>query len=45
MLQGNIDLIRAELVRRGGTLCPEQPARVLLGGSAEQGRRDPEGVS
>ena len=45
VLQGRIDLIRAELVRRGGTLCPEQPARVLLGGSAEQGRGGPEGVS
>ena len=45
VLQGRIDLIRAELVRLGGTLCPEQPARAQLGGSAEQGRGDPEGVS
>ncbi len=45
VLQGRIDLIRAELVRRGGTLCPEQPARVLLGRTAEQGRGAPEGVS
>jgi hypothetical protein len=32
VLQGRIDLIRAELVRRGGvTLSPEELARVLLG--------------
>jgi hypothetical protein len=31
LLQGRIDLIRAELVRRGGiTLSPEDLARVLL---------------
>ncbi len=46
VLQGRIDLFRAELVRREGAIrCPEQPARVLLGGSAEQGRGGPEGVS
>ena len=46
VLQGRIDLFRAELVRRGeAILCPKQPARVLLGGSAEQGRGDSEGVS
>jgi hypothetical protein len=46
VLQGRIDLIRAELVRRGGAaLSPEQLARVLLGGSAEKGRGDPEGAS
>ena len=32
VLQGKIDLIRAELVRRGGViLSPEELARVLLG--------------
>jgi hypothetical protein len=46
VLQCRIDLIRAGLVRRGGTaLSPEQLARVLLGGSAEKGRGDPEGAS
>ncbi len=41
VLQGRIDLIRAELVRRGGaTLSPEELARVLPGGSAQQGRVD-----
>ena len=33
VLQGRIDLIRAELVRRGdGVLSPEDLARVLMGG-------------
>ena len=46
VLQGRIDLIRAELVRRGGAaLFPEQSVCVLLGGSAEKGRGDPEGAS
>ena len=46
VLQGRIDLIRTELVRRGGTaLSPEQLARVPLGGSAEKGRGDPGGES
>ncbi len=46
VLQGRIDLIRAELVRRGGAaLSPEQLARVLLGRSAGKGRGDPEGAS
>ena len=47
VLRGRIDLDGAELVRRGGAaLSPEQPARVLLlGGSAEKGRGDPEGAS
>jgi hypothetical protein len=32
IIQGRIDLIRAELVRRGGvTLSPEELARILLG--------------
>ena len=35
VLQGRIDLIRAELVRRGGaTLSPEELARVLMGGAS-----------
>ena len=35
VIQGRIDLIRAELVRRGGaTLTPEELARVLLGNTA-----------
>ncbi|MBA2442906.1 MAG: hypothetical protein H0V53_10960 [Rubrobacter sp.] len=43
LLQGRIDLIRAELVRRGGsTLSPEQLARVLLGEIPSE-RSDPEG--
>jgi hypothetical protein len=34
VIQGRIDLIRAELVRRGGVaLSPEELARVLLDGS------------
>ncbi len=34
VLQGRIDLIRSELVRRGGAaLSPEDLARVLLGGA------------
>jgi len=36
VIQGRIDLIRAELVRRGGaTLSPEELARVLLGGGRD----------
>jgi hypothetical protein len=40
ILQGRIDLIRAELVERGAVaLQPEDLARVLLGGSPdEEGR-------
>ncbi len=39
VLQGRIDLIRAELVRRGGvTLSPEELARVLLGNQGSEGR-------
>ena len=41
VIQGRIDLIRAELVRRGGVaLSPEELARVLLGGEgpAEEAR-------
>lgn len=35
VLQGRIDLIRAELVRRGGAaLSPEDLARVLMGGAS-----------
>ena len=37
VLQGRIDLIRAELVRRGGVaLSPEELARVLMGGQGEE---------
>lgn len=33
VIQGRIDLLRAELVRRGGaTLSPEELVRVLMGG-------------
>ena len=39
---GRMDVIRAELVRRGAARCalalsPEEPARVFLGGPAEGG--------
>ena len=35
VVQGRIDLIRSELVRRGGAaLSPEELARVLMGGGA-----------
>lgn len=41
ILQGRIDLIRAELVRRGGTaLSPEDLARVLMGGTPEEREGD-----
>ena len=44
VLQGRIDLIRAELVRRGGAaLSSEELARVLLGGFAGKRRGDAEG--
>lgn len=45
VLQGRIDLIRAELVRRGGvTLSPEDLARVLMGGESNRlGRTEGEG--
>jgi hypothetical protein len=37
VLQGRIDLIRAELVRRGGVaLSPESLARVLMGGEGSR---------
>ena len=37
VLQGRIDLIRAELVRRGGVaLSPENLARVLMGGEGNR---------
>jgi hypothetical protein len=40
VLQGRIDLIRAELVRRGGVaLSPEDLARVLMGGGDNQSDR------
>lgn len=43
VLQGRIDLLRAELVRRGGaTLSPEELVRVLMGGAP---RSDLEGGS
>ena len=55
VLQGRIDLIRAELVRRGGAaLSPEDLARVLLGGASSElsssagnppGDDDPEDLS
>jgi len=36
VIQGRIDLIRAELVRRGGVVrSPEELARVLMGGDGE----------
>jgi hypothetical protein len=39
VLQGRIDLIRAEIVRRGGVaLSPEELARVLLGNQGSEGR-------
>ena len=42
LLQGRIDLIRAELVRRGGaTLSPEELARVLLGEARAEPRGEP----
>lgn len=50
VLQGRIDLIRAELVRRGGVaLSPEELVRVLMDGRApEEGsdtrREEDEGV-
>jgi hypothetical protein len=45
VLQGRIDLIRAELVRRGGVvLSPADLARVLMGGEdTRSGRLDREG--
>jgi hypothetical protein len=45
VLQGRIDLIRAELVRRGGvTLSPEDLTRVLMGGESNRfGRTEGEG--
>jgi hypothetical protein len=45
VLQGRIDLIRAELVRRGGVvLSPADLARVLMGGEENRsGRLDLEG--
>jgi hypothetical protein len=45
VLQGRIDLIRAELVRRGGVvLSPADLARVLMGGEDNcSGRHDLEG--
>jgi hypothetical protein len=45
VLHGRIDLIRAELVRRGdGVLSPEDLARVLMGGESKRfGRAAGEG--
>ncbi len=38
VLQGRIDLIRAEIVRRGGVAVPpEELARILLGEAGETG--------
>ncbi len=46
VLQGRIDLIRAELVRRGGVaLSPEELARVLLGNQGSEGRSEGRGSS
>jgi hypothetical protein len=40
VLQGRIDLIRAELARRGGVaLSPEELARILMGGEDAPTRR------
>ena len=40
VLQGRIDLIRAELVQRGGVaLSPEELARILMGGEYAPTRR------
>lgn len=40
VIQGRIDLIRSELVRRGGVaLSPEELARVLLGGEGRSEAR------
>ena len=46
VLQGRIDLVRAELVRRGGVaLSPEELARVLMDrGSEDRGPSPGEGV-
>ncbi len=42
VLQGRIDLIRAELVRRGGaTLSPEELVRVLMGNNPEDAPEPP----
>ena len=44
VLQGRIDLIRSELVRRGGAaLSPEDLARVLLGDASDVGQSPEEG--
>lgn len=44
VVQGRIDLIRAELVLRGGVaLSPEELARVLMGGGRRLGRTEGEG--
>ena len=41
VLQGKIDLVRAELVRRGGvTISPEELARVLIGESVPRPEED-----
>lgn len=41
VIQGRIDLIRAELVGRGGvTLSPEELARVLMGEEGPKGGRE-----
>lgn len=40
VIQGRIDLIRAELVRRGGgSYSPEELARILTGGEGPSGER------
>lgn len=40
VIQGRIDLIRAELVRRGGvSFSPEELARILTGGEGPSGER------
>ncbi len=45
VVQGRIDLIRAELVRRGGvTLSPEELARVLLGNQGFEGESEGRGT-
>lgn len=40
VIQGRIDLIRAELVRRGGvSFSPEELARILTGGEGPSGEK------
>lgn len=46
VLQGRIDLLRAELVRRGGfSVSPEDLARALLGDVSEEAGEGSEGAN